>query len=144
MDCDMLAKVDITEIRLHILANPEKAVLVCQHDYTPKFETKFLNQPQTQYPKKNWSSFMVFNNRRSEALTPEYVNTASGLDLHRFNWIADTQIGSLPLEWNWLVGEYEKNPDAKILHYTNGGPWFEEYKDCDHAQDWLDEQKRIR
>jgi hypothetical protein len=68
------------------------------------------------------------------------VNHASGLELHRFRWLAsEEEIGSLPLEWNWLIGEYAPNPDAKILHYTLGGPWFPEYAECDHAGEWRDE-----
>lgn len=136
MDCDMLMQADISELRLYPLADPGKAVYVCQHEYTPRSSTKFLGQQQTAYPRKNWSSFMVFDNARCKALTPDYVNTATGLDLHRFNWLDDDQIGALPLEWNWLVGEYEPNPRAKNLHFTLGGPWFPETKGCDHAGAW--------
>lgn len=139
MDCDMLCRADVAELLLHAVAHPDKAVLVCQHEYTPKHATKFLGQAQTAYPRKNWSSLMVFNNRLCAALTPEYVNTATGLDLHRLNWIPDAWVGALPLEWNWLVGEYEPNHSARMLHYTLGGPWFEEHAECDHAEDWLDE-----
>jgi len=73
------------------------------------------------------------------ALTPEYVNAAPGRDLHRFKWIDDAAIGELPLEWNWLVGEYEYNPGAKIVHFTIGGPYFDEYRDCDYAVEWFAE-----
>ena len=140
MDCDMLCKADIGDIWLYILTNPTKAVLVCQHDYTPKTDWKFLGQPQTQYPRKNWSSFMVFNNELCTALTPDYVNKAKGLELHRLLWTPEETIGSLPLEWNWLVGEYNSNDSANILHYTLGGPWFPDYTDCDHASEWLAER----
>jgi hypothetical protein len=83
---------------------------------------------------------MVFDNKFCKTLTVDYVNRASGLDLHRFVWISDAKVKSIPLEWNWLVGEYEPNPNAKILHYTNGGPWFDEYKNCDHADLWFAER----
>jgi hypothetical protein len=136
MDCDMLAQVDIGDVMLHVLAYPDKAVYVCQHDYTPRPGLKFLGQAQTIYPRKNWSSLIVFNNARCKALTPEYVNTASGLDLHRFLWLDDSQVGSLPLTWNHLVGEYDPNPAAKILHYTLGGPWFADSAACDQADLW--------
>jgi hypothetical protein len=116
-------------------------VLACKHDYVPKTERKFLDQVQTKYPRKNWSSVMLFNNARCRALTPEYVNTASGLDLHRFNWLNDEDIGDIPLEWNWLVGEYERKPDVKIVHYTLGGPYFDEYRDCDYAAEWVEERR---
>jgi hypothetical protein len=141
MDCDMLCLGDLLELyQLALADREERAVWVVQHDYTPKNDTKFLNQPQTAYPRKNWSSVMLFNNTRCQALTPEYVNTATGLALHRFQWLADDHlIGSLPLEWNWLVGEYPPNAEAKLLHYTLGGPWFRETRHCDHAEAWLDE-----
>lgn len=144
MDCDMLCRTDIMELQAHIDRQRDKAVLVCQHDYVPKTERKFLGQVQTKYPRKNWSSMMVFNNERCAALTAEYVNSASGLDLHRFNWLEDRQIGELPLDWNWLVGEYDYKPDAKIVHYTLGGPYFDEYRDCDYAAEWFAEFEAMR
>jgi hypothetical protein len=140
MDCDMLCRVDIAALAAEAGRQADKAVLVCQHDYVPKTERKFLGQVQTRYPRKNWSSLMLLNNERCRALTTDYVNSASGLDLHRFNWVEDRAIGALPLEWNWLVGEYEHNPAAKIVHYTLGGPYFDEYRGCDYAQEWFAER----
>lgn len=142
MDCDMLCRADIAELAETI--QDEKAVLVCKHEYVPKTERKFLGQVQTKYARKNWSSLMLFNNARCRALTPEYVNTATGLDLHRFAWISDAEIGELPLEWNWLVGEYARNPSAKIVHFTLGGPYFEEYRDCDYAEEWFAERRQMK
>jgi hypothetical protein len=144
MDCDMLCRADIAELQGHIERQRDKAVLVCQHDYVPKTERKFLDQVQTKYPRKNWSSLMIFNNERCRALTPDYVNTASGLDLHRFKWLDDGLIGSLPLEWNWLVEEYPHKPDAKVVHYTLGGPYFDDYRNCDYAREWFDEFESMR
>lgn len=142
LDSDMLVQCDLLDLQLEMLSkNRDKAILVCPHEYTPRPDPKFLGQVQTAYPRKNWSSFMVFHNKLCRRLTPEYVNTASGLELHRFQWLRDEQIGQLPLEWNWLVGEYPLNPDARVLHYTRGGPWFG--IDGDHAQDWLDERKNM-
>lgn len=138
MDCDMLVKSDIWELVDLTKGDYRRAVWVCQHDYQPKSSTKFLGQPQTNYPRKNWSSLMVFYTGRCHALTSAYVNTAPSADLHRFSWLNDEQIGSLPLEWNWLVDEYPHNDDAKILHYTLGGPWFKETANCDHADEWFD------
>jgi hypothetical protein len=143
MDCDMLCRADISQLFAHIDRQRDKAVLVCKHDYVPTTSRKFLDQVQTKYPRKNWSSLMLFNNERCRALTPDYVNSAPGLDLHRFKWLDDALIGSLPLEWNWLVGEYAYRPDAKIVHYTLGGPYFEEYRDCDYAAEWFQEFERI-
>ncbi len=136
MDCDMLMFEDVAE--LWRMRDDSKAIQVCKHDYTPKEDTKFLGQVQTKYEKKNWSSVMLMNCKKCTTLTPDYVNKASGLELHQFKWLeGDHLIGDLPLEWNWLVGEYEYKDDVKNVHYTKGGPWFEEYKDCDYAQDWF-------
>jgi hypothetical protein len=144
MDCDMLCRVDIAGLAAEIERQADKAVLVCKHDYVPKTERKFLGQVQTKYARKNWSSLMVLNNERCRALVPDYVNSATGLELHRFTWLADELIGSLPLEWNWLVGEYEHNPAAKIVHYTLGGPYFDEYRNCDYAAEWFAEFESMR
>jgi hypothetical protein len=135
LDCDMIAMVDVAE--LFSLKDENKAVMVCKHDYAPKEDKKFLGQVQTKYEKKNWSSVMLFNNQRCQALTLDYVNTATGLELHQFKWLEDEKlIGALPLEWNWLVGEYEKIQNPKILHYTLGGPYFDEYRNSDYAEEW--------
>ena len=136
MDCDMLMRADIAE--LWALRDERYAVQVVKHDYVPKVETKFLGQTQTKYEKKNWSSVILFNNARCTALTPDYVNSATGLQLHQFKWLdGDDAIGELPAEWNWLVNEYDYNPDAKNVHFTDGGPYFDEYKDDDYAEEWF-------
>jgi hypothetical protein len=141
MDCDMLCLADVAELAGLAGSAADKAVLVCKHDYTPRTERKFLGQVQTKYPRKNWSSLMLFNNERCRALSADYVNSASGLDLHRFHWTDDASIGELPLEWNWLVGEYPRSPAAKIVHYTLGGPYFAPYRDCDYADEWRAERE---
>ena len=141
MDCDMLCRMDFAAIAREIERQSDKAVLVCKHDYTPSSKRKFQNKIQTVYPRKNWSSVMVFNNARCKALSTAYVNRASGLDLHRFKWVRDGLIGELPIEWNWLVGEYKHNPKAKIVHYTVGGPWFKQYRNCAYAKEWRNELK---
>jgi len=143
MDCDMLCRVDIAGLAAEAERQPDKAVLVCRHDYVPKTERKFLDQVQTRYPRKNWSSLMLFNNERCRALTADYVNRASGLELHRFGWTDEGAIGALPLEWNWLVGEYDYNPAAKIVHFTIGGPYFEKYRECDYAAEWFAEYEAM-
>jgi hypothetical protein len=136
MDSDMVCLTDIHEV-LASCSSAELAVWCCQHDYQPREGLKATGV-QTAYPRKNWSSFMVFNNRRCRELSPEYVNTASPADLHRMAW-ADGHIGALPFEWNWLVGEYEPNPNAKVLHYTLGAPCFPAYRESDHAAEWFAE-----
>ena len=136
MDCDMLMFEDIS--KLWRMRDDSKAIQVCKHDYIPKESKKFLGQVQTKYEKKNWSSFMLMNCKKCTTLTPDYVNKASGLELHQFKWLeGDHLIGDLPLEWNWLVGEYEHKEDVKNVHYTEGGPWFDDYKNCDYSKDWF-------
>jgi hypothetical protein len=140
MDCDMLMKADIAE--LWRLRDDKYAVQVCKHDYIPKSSTKFLGQVQTVYPKKNWSSFMLMNCKKCSTLTPDYVNSASGLELHQFKWLeSEDLIGSLPLEWNWLADEYECKEDVKNIHYTEGGPYFKGYEEIDYATDWFEYHK---
>jgi hypothetical protein len=136
MDCDMLCRADFAELAKEMERQANKAVLVCKHDYTPNSPRKFLNQVQTVYPRKNWSSVMLLNNERCRALTSQFVNTAPGLELHRFQWLKDDEIGGLPLEWNWLVEEYKYNPAAKVVHFTRGGPYFKDYRNCDYADEW--------
>lgn len=139
MDCDMLVLADIAE--LWALRDERYAVMVVQHAHVPREERKFLNEPQTRYEKKNWSSVMLFNNARCHALTPEYVNTASGLELHQFKWLNDDSlIGALPDRWNHLVGYQPPRKDAALVHYTLGGPYFDEYRDCEYAQEWFAER----
>lgn len=138
MDCDMLCRVDLMEIWKEIKADSSKTVFVCKHDYTPKTTNKAMGT-QASYPKKNWSSFIIFNNKKCKMLSLRYVNKATGKQLHQFEWVSEREIGSLPLEWNWLVGEYKKNSAAKMLHYTLGTPYHDKYKDCDCAKEWLDE-----
>lgn len=144
MDCDMLCRADVAELAGETKRQPDKGVLVCKHDYTPRTSRKFLDRVQTTYPRKNWSSLMLFNNEHCRALTPEYVNSASPSDLHRFAWMDDRLIGELPLEWNWLVGEYAYNASAKLVHFTLGGPYFDAYRDCDYAQEWFAERESMQ
>ena len=108
-------------------------VSVAKIDYHPENETKFLGERQTDYPMKCWSAVMLFNNALCRHLTPDYVNKAQGLNLHQFTW-AD-EIGDLPPEWQ-AIGE-----EGKLIHYTEGGPWFEEYQDTPLAELWFDEYR---
>lgn len=142
VDCDFLFTADIA--RMVEGLDRDKAVYVVQHDYTPRTAEKMDGQVQTTYPRKNWSSFMVFNGGHEavRGLTPEIVNTASPAFLHRLTWAHDEAIGSLPLGWNFLEGEYDppiETPPA--IHYTNGGPWFDNCQKVDFADLWLEEKQ---
>jgi len=132
--------------KLWNLRDEKYAVQCVKHDHVPPEEKKFFDQPQTKYEKKNWSSVMLFNAAKCQALTPDYVNTASGLELHRFHWLGDdTLIGDIPAGWNHLVDYDPALPVEEIanLHFTTGGPYFEEYKDCGYADIWRAERDRM-
>jgi hypothetical protein len=139
MDCDMLMLDDIAN--LWKLRDERYAVMVVKHNHVPKETVKFLGEPQTRYEKKNWSSVMLFNNAKCRALTPDYVNSASGLELHQFKWLASEElIGALPERWNHLVGYHPPRRDAALVHFTLGGPYFDEYRDCEYAREWFAER----
>ncbi|MFD1328968.1 glycosyltransferase [Mycoplana ramosa] len=142
MDCDMLARADIA--KLWSLRDDRYAVMCVKHDYVPKVETKFLGQTQTKYEKKNWSSMILFNNAKCRALTRDYVNSATGLQLHQFKWLdSEEKIGAIPVVWNYLVNEYDYREDAKLVHFTDGGPYFEEYRNDDYAPEWFAMRDRV-
>lgn len=142
MDCDMLVLDDI--VNLYALRDERFALMVVKHDHVPRESKKFLDEPQTPYQKKNWSSVMLFNNAKCRALTPEFVNTGSGLELHQFKWLADDNlIGELPARWNHLVGYNPPRKDASLVHYTLGGPYFGDYRNCEYAQEWHSERQKM-
>ena len=135
-DGDMVCQADITE--LWNLRDESKAVLVVQHDYETKQIIKYFDQPNTNYPRKNWSSVILWNcaHPAHRLLTPAFVAVSTGAFLHRFSWLQEEQIGSLPKEWNWLAIEYEDNPKAKLIHYTLGTPCFKKYAQTAMSEHW--------
>lgn len=135
MDCDMLMRDDVA--KLWELRDDRYAVQVVKHRHVPKEEVKFLGHAQTKYEKKNWSSVMLMNCAKCRALTPGYVNTASGLELHQFKWLGDDGlIGEIPRRWNHLVGYDPPDPGAALAHFTIGGPWFPEFAASEFADEW--------
>jgi len=137
MDCDMLVLDDINN--LWKIRDENYAVQVVKHDHQPKNKIKYLGTKQTLYRYKNWSSVMLMNTAKCKQLTPEVINEMHGLDLHQFKWLDGLhQIGDLPLEWNYLVDYYHnRSADTlSLLHYTEGGPYFRDYTDCDFADLW--------
>lgn len=145
-DCDMMLRADIAGIFDVITKLPDKALYVVKHDYEPRDDVKYLNTVQYKYPRKNWSSVVLWNcaHPANRKVTPEFVNTASAMDLHRFTWLQDSEIGELDVRWNWLVGEYDQPPDdVKNVHWTVGGPYFHEYRTSDFSEEWFLERERM-
>lgn len=137
MDCDMLCLGDVAELWDQI--EPWHAVKVKKHNHIPKEDIKFLGQKQSKYERKNWSSLMLFNNEKCRPLTRHIVNTQSpGLWFHKFEWLADDDIGEIYGNWNHLVGVQAPTQDAKLAHYTLGGPWHG-YNDVEFADEWYEE-----
>ncbi len=136
IDGDMLLRADIRE--LWELRDATKAVLCVHHDYRTRAASKYLGSKNEDYPRKNWSSVVLWNcgHPANRALTPGFVEKASGAQLHRFTWLPDDLIGELPKEWNWLPDEFGANPEAKLLHWTLGAPCFHEYAETPMADEW--------
>lgn len=137
-DGDMLCREDIA--KLWRMRDSSKAVQVVKHNYRTKAPLKYLGATNEDYPRKNWSSLILFNcgHPANQRLQPEVVMGSSGAYLHRFQWLDDQLIGDIPLGWNWLVDEYAHNNWAALVHYTLGTPCFKEYRDCDMAEEWYD------
>lgn len=134
-DCDVVFLRDPREMNV----DPRHAVSVVQHAYTPSVGIKMVDQAQTIYPRKNWSSVMLFNcdhpaNRR---LSLYDVNARPGRDLHRLYWLHDDEIGQLDPAWNWLVNEQPRPVGLGIAHFTNGGPWLPGWEPQEHDDIWL-------
>jgi hypothetical protein len=144
VDCDVVFLGDVAE--LLEVADPQYAVQVVKHGELPGEGLKMDGQPQLAYPRKNWSSVVLWNcdhagNRR---LTLREVNGWPGRDLHAFRWLADEHIGSLPAGWNWLVGVQPRPPDPKVAHFTLGGPWLPGWKGAEHDQLWVSAAATVR
>jgi len=144
-DCDFLWLGDVGELLGY--TQSAKAVYCVQHDYRPRETTKMDGAVQTVYPRKNWSSLMLFNcdHDAVRALTPQVVNRESGAYLHRMQWVADADIGALPVDWNWLEGWNEKpaRGTPKAVHFTRGGPWFPQWQDVDYGDLWRIERDEM-
>ena len=140
IDGDMIVRGDIAE--LWNLQNSYRDVMVVKHDYKTRMPVKYLGARNEDYPRKNWSSVILWNCNSfpNRQLTPEFIQQASGSFLHRFSWLDDARIGELPIEWNWLPDEFGPNPTAKLLHYTLGAPCFDEFADTPQAEEWHQER----
>jgi hypothetical protein len=136
VDGDMLLRTDVAE--LWDLRDDSKAVMCVHHDYKTKTTTKYLGSKNADYPRKNWSSVVLWNcgHPANRVVTPDFVMKATGAQLHRFTWLDDSLIGEIPKEWNWLPDEFGANPKAKLLHWTLGTPCFHEYAHAPMASEW--------
>jgi lipopolysaccharide biosynthesis glycosyltransferase len=146
IDCDFIAVEDVK--KLFDQADNRYALMCAQHDYTPKEGVKMDGKQQLNYPRKNWSSMMLVNcgHPSNKKLTKDLVNDPNidGKYLHRFSWLNDSEIGAISHEWNWLVGWYNEPDDGKpkFIHYTEGGPWFEQYKDCEYNLEYYRAERK--
>ncbi len=140
IDGDMIVRTDINE--LWSLRDESKAVMCVHHNYKTKLTQKYLGATNQDYPRKNWSSVVLWNcgHPANKVVTPSFVQQSTGAQLHRFTWLDDELIGELPIEWNWLPDEFGENPAAKLLHYTLGAPCFHEFADTPMASDWHKER----
>lgn len=138
VDCDFVFVDDVQ--KLFDNADDRYAVMVVKHDYNPREDFKMDGCKQLPYPRKNWSSTILWNcaHPANKVITPEVVNSQTGQYLHRFQWLQDNEIGNLAPEWNWLAGWYNEPQDGqpKAIHYTEGGPWFKEYRRCPYHKVW--------
>ena len=138
IDGDMILRDDIVKLWTWVDQYIAWDVAVVKHDYQTRMTEKYLGAKNENYPRKNWSSVIVWqcDSHPNRKLTPEFVETATGAQLHRFTWLEDNRILELPREWNWLPDEYGPNPDAKLLHYTLGTPCFHEFATTPQGDEW--------
>jgi hypothetical protein len=130
-DDDFLWTGDIAELVDQL--DDSKAIMCVQHEINTTYDIKLAGVVQEPYPRKNWSSCMLFNcgHPANRGLDLETINREGGQFLHRFQWIKDDNlIGSFDKTWNFLVGWYPKmeNGIPKVIHYTEGGAHFPDYR----------------
>lgn len=140
VDCDFLFLEDVNELFKQV--DDKYSVMCVKFNWIPPEEDKLKmdNVIQTRYTKKLWSSLMLFNMNHPDIknLSSLNINNATGSYLHKFQWTTNEAIGSLPVEWNYVPGVTYTQNKPKAIHYTKGGPWFEDYRDCPYGKEWLD------
>jgi len=132
-DNDFVWKCNPSEVLQYLR---KKKVSVVKHKLDFIHGTKMNGVVNKSYPRKNWSSLMLFDNEKCKNLTQDYLDKATPADLHQFAWAKDNEIGRIPLKYNHLVGYYKKHKYIKAIHYTQGGPWFDEYKNSELSEEW--------
>lgn len=138
-DCDVVFLGDVYE--LLELVDPSKAVMVVKHDdYRPVEDVKMDGQAQQRYPRKNWSSVVLWNadHEAHRRLTLNMLNTTPGRDLHAFAWLRDHEIGELPRAWNWLVNVQPRPEAPRLAHFTLGGPWLPHWQSRPYDDIWME------
>ena len=143
-DCDFLFVADVAQ--LFAWKDESKAAMVVQHLHLPSVSHKMDGQVQSRYPRKNWSSLVLWNcgHPSNRALTLDVVNHTPGRMLHGFKWLEDEEIGRLPGAWNHLAGYDNPSVPPKAIHYTEGGPWFPAYENGPLADEWKRELEVYR
>lgn len=141
-DGDMICMDDMKN--LWSMRSEKYAVMVAKHDYRTKATKKYLGNKNQDYPRKNWSSLILWNctHPSNACLTADFVSTKTGSYLHRFSWLSENEIGELPLTWNWLTSEYPDNNEASLLHFTLGTPCFKEYSMSAMSHIWHEAHKK--
>ncbi len=142
-DGDMICLKDIK--KLIALASEKFAVQVIKHDYKTRYKTKYFGQKNEDYPRKNWSSLIIWNcsHEKNKVLTPNFIEGKDGAFLHRFKWLDDHEIGKIKEEWNWLAIEYPEKTDVNLIHYTFGTPCFKEYERKSYSNHWYSTFKKL-
>jgi hypothetical protein len=142
-DSDFLFRAPVDD--LFALADPKYAVMVVKHDHRPEETSKMDSQPQQAYPRKNWSSLILWNceHVRNRMLHERLLNQRPGRDLHAFCWLDDELIGELPAAWNWLDGISPPVDDVKAVHYTRGTPDLDGYANAAFAGEWYATLRRV-
>ena len=130
-DNDFLWKCDPLEVEKYLGDND---IAVVKHKDYEELGVKMDGKENKSYPRKNWSSLIIYNCSKLKNLTKEYLDNASPSDLHELKWA--NKIGEIPRSYNHLVGVYKPHNKIKALHYTNGGPWFDKYKDAELSEEW--------
>jgi hypothetical protein len=103
---------------------------------------KITGSVQSPYWRKYWSSLMLMHAERCAELTPDYVNRASGADLHQFKW-APEPIKALPIRWNVLHG-LQKIEDPAVVHFTLGTPDLPLAAPADEwSESWWDTARKL-
>ena len=134
-DPDVLWRSDVAELWAWPSAS-EKAVNCVKHQHIPRENQKMDGVMQTKYERKNWSSVMLINPARCQAMTKYVLNNAPGSELHAFRWLPDEAIGSLPESWNWLEGHSSPKIEPHLVHYTRGDPSMPGHEDAPYSDEW--------